>query len=139
MSLSVRAVFKPRNDLGRYAEVVVSPAVKDAVQQSLELIQGKAQAFCPVDTGALQASITIDPLDDKGKRIIGRVGPHMPYAAYVEYGTGQRGAASAGAGEGPYSESWPGMPAQPYIRPAMDESKDEIVDIFRNNLEVALG
>jgi HK97 gp10 family phage protein len=137
--LSVRAVFKPRNDLGRYASVVISPAVSAAVQQACELIQEKAQGFCPVDTGALQASITIDPLDDQGKTIIGRVGPHMFYAPFVEFGSGVRGAASPGAGPGPYSENWPGAAAQPFMRPAVDESKEQVLEIFRNNLEVAIA
>jgi hypothetical protein len=53
-----------------------------------------------------------------------------PHAAYVEFGTGQRGAASAGAGNGPYSETWPGMPAQPYLRPALDTARPAILGAF---------
>lgn len=129
--LTVKSQFVPRSDLGRFAQVKVSPTVAAAVQESCELVQSIAQGYCPVDTGALQASITIDALDDSGVTIIGAVGPHMPYAAYVEYGTGRRGDPTA-----PYAhvESWPGMPAQPYMRPAKDETKGQVKDIFVRNV-----
>jgi hypothetical protein len=60
-----------------------------------------------------------------------------PHAAYVEYGTGQRGEASAGAGDGPYDPNWPGMVAQPFLRPATDLSRPAIVEIFRDNFSSA--
>ncbi len=66
------------------------PRAVEAVQESCELIQASAQAYCPVDTGALQASITIDP-PVEGDTVTGSVAPHEPYASYVEYGTGDRG------------------------------------------------
>jgi HK97 gp10 family phage protein len=129
--LTVKSKFTPRNGLGQFATVVVSPAVAAAVQESCELVQGIAKALCPIDTGALNDSITIDPLDDTGSTIIGSVGPHMPYASYVEYGTGQRGDPSAPYG---HVESWPGMKAQPYMRPSVDEAKGQIKDIFVRNV-----
>jgi phage gpG-like protein len=55
--------------------------------------------LAPVDTGALKESIATE-IDESGKTIIGRVGPNVPYAAFVEFGTGIAGAGSAGAGEG---------------------------------------
>lgn len=132
--LTVKSQFAPRTDLGRFAQVRVSPAVSAAVQESCELIQSLAQGYCPVDTGALQASITIDPLDDSGVTVVGAVGPHMPYASYVEYGTGERGDPTA-----PYSHvsGWPGMSAQPYMRPALDEARGQVKDIFIRQIGAA--
>ncbi len=137
MKLQATATFKPRGDLGRYVEANITPAVVASVRASVKVIEEAAKAKAPVDTGALQASIT-SSVDDSGKTVIGTVGPHVPYAAYVEFGTGIRGAASPGAGAGPYSPSWPGMPAQPYLRPAIDENREAVKEIFRGQISLAL-
>ena len=42
-----------------------------------------------------------------------------PHAAYVEFATGRRGAATGAGAE--YDPDWPGMAAQPYMQPAADE------------------
>jgi HK97 gp10 family phage protein len=129
--LTVFSQFAPRSDIGRFASVVMSPRVLLAVQESCELVQKTAQEYCPVDTGALQASITIDPPVEGDASVTGAVGPHMAYASYQEYGTGMRGDPSA-----PYShvEGWPGIPAHPFMRPAMDEARGQIKDIFLRQL-----
>lgn len=125
--LKVTSQFAPRSDIGRFASVVMSPRVSAAVQESCELVQTIAQGYCPVDTGALQASITIDQLIEGDASVTGSVAPHQPYASFVEYGTGQKGDPAA-----PYAhvESWPGMPAKPFMRPALDEAKGKVKDIF---------
>ena len=138
MSISARAQFTPRNGLGQFVQARVAPAVEASVTAACNLIQTAAQGYCPVDTGALRDSITVE-VDSSGSTVVGHVGPHMPYADYVEYGTGQRGAASEGAGAGPYSESWPGMAAQPYMRPAVDENKPAILDLFQSNISTSIG
>ncbi len=137
MSLSARAQFTPRGDLGRFVEVKITPAVVAAVTASCKLIEETAKGYCPVETGALRDSIT-SSVDDSGKTVVGSVSPNMPYAAYVEFGTGIAGSESAGAGAGPYSETWPGMAAQPYMRPALDESREAVLDLFRSNISLAL-
>jgi HK97 gp10 family phage protein len=133
VGLSASATFRPRSDLGRFVEANVTPAVIASVQAACELIQTDAQALCPVDTGALRDSIQIT-LDTSGSTIVGRVGPTMYYAEYVEYGTGRRG------GPAPYAHvlSWPGQKPQPYMRPALDGAKDAVLDLFRSNLLLAL-
>ena len=108
-----------------------------AVEEACQLVEDRAKELVPVDTGALQESITTE-IVETAKTVVGRVAPHEPYAAYVEYGTGQRGQASAGAGEGPYNPNWPGMAAQPYMRPALDEAKPQITDIFASHLQTAI-
>lgn len=134
MSFAVRAQFKPRNGLGRFTETFITPAVAAAVTASLEHVQALAQGYCPVDTGALRESITIEPLKDSGKTISGSVAPHTDYATYVEYGTGQRGDPTS-----PYGHTdKPGQAAQPYMRPALDESRPAILDIFKGQISEAL-
>jgi HK97 gp10 family phage protein len=69
-------------------------------------------------TGALESSVKIqqdEPLERK-------IGSAVPYAAFVEFGTGQRGAASGLTPPGGYAYgSRAGMAAQPYATPALEE------------------
>ena len=131
--LKVTAQFAARNGLGQFAKAVVGPLVTEAVQASCGLVQATAKEYCPVDTGALQDSITIDP-PDGDTAITGSVAPHMFYAPFVEYGTGQRGDPSAPY---PHVETWPGQPAQPYMRPALDEARGKVKDVFLRTLGAA--
>jgi HK97 gp10 family phage protein len=96
------------------------------------------KGYCPVLTGALRDSIS-STVDDSGSTVVGSVGPHMDYAAYVEYGTGVRGASSAGAGPYAYNPNWPGMAAHPYVRPSLDECKPTVLDMFRSQIVTALA
>lgn len=137
MRLQATATYKPRGDLGRWIEAHITPAVVASVTASLKVIENDAKAICPVDTGALRDSITSE-VDASGKTVVGQVGPHVHYAAYIEDGTGIAGAASTGAGPGPYSTSWPGMPAQPYMRPALDKNRKAVEELFRGEIALAL-
>ncbi len=136
MRLIASATFRPRGDLGRYVESYVTPGVKAAVEASTKLIETSAKALCPVDTGRLRDSIT-STVEETGKTVVGTVSPNTDYAAFVEFGTGIAGASSPGAGPGPYSPTWAGMVAQPYMRPALDENREAIAELFRS--EIALG
>lgn len=129
--ISARAVFTPRNDLGRFVPTNVTPAVLASVTAACTMIQKTAQTFSPVDTGALRDSITVDVRETESTTV-GSVGPHVPYADYVEYGTGLKGDPSV-----PHTDK-PGMVAQPYMRPALDESKPSILDLFRSNVSTGI-
>lgn len=131
MGLSAKATFRPRNGLGQFVDTVVTPAVRASVQASANLIQEAAQRYCPVETGALRDSITVE-LSETGKTVVGTVAPHTDYASYVEYGTGRRGDPAV-----PHTDK-PGQSPQPYMRPAMDESKGAILDLFRSNISTAV-
>lgn len=138
MSLSARVKFTPRNDLGRFVETRVTPAVTASVEAAVDLIYDRSQELVPVDTGELKAS-GVKAVNDTGKTVVGSVSYAADHADYVEFGTGIRGASSPGAGLGPYNENWPGMAAQPYLRPAYDESKEPIKELFRGNLMTGLS
>ncbi len=137
MSLSARAQFTPRGDLGRFVDVVIKPGVEASVQAACQLIEDRAKELVPVDAGDLQSSIH-STVQETGKTIVGTVGTDLYYGPYVEFGTGIAGSASPGAGPGPYTPGWPGMPAQPYMRPATDEARGAILDLFRSNISVAI-
>ena len=135
--ISATARFTPRGDLGQFTEIHVSPLVHETVQAAGEMIQIEARAFCPVDTGALRDSITV-VVTDSAKSSTAAVGPTMHYAAYVEFGTGIRGASSPDAGKGPYSKTWPGMEPRPYMRPALELTREPIKDLFRSNVSLGI-
>ena len=78
----------------------VRQAVQEQVNKSALNIQREAKKRCPVDTGALRNSITVDFYGIMSAEI----GPHMPYAPYVEYGTRK-------------------MRAQPFLFPAFEEER----------------
>ncbi len=107
-----------------------------SVEQSAEIVLEEAEAIVPVDTGELRESGHTE-IEVKGAEATGYVVFDAEHAAFIEYGTGERGAASPGAGEGPYTPGWPGMPAQPYIRPALDTARPAIVEVFRDNYSAA--
>ncbi len=106
--------------------VAGAKAAADAV---LEISQG----IVPVDTGELKASGRTET-EWVGHAVTGLVIYDAPYAAYVEFGTGARGASSAGSGPFLYDLNWPGMVAQPYCRPALDQGRAEVLDAFKTAL-----
>ncbi len=118
MRLTATAQYKPRGDLGRYIEVHITPAVRASVEASCALVEAAAKHYVPIDTGLLQSSIDT-VIEETGKTIVGRVAPHTDYAGFVEYGTRY-------------------MAAQPYMRPALDESRGPVLQLFRGNLSQGL-
>lgn len=75
----------------------------------------EARALAPVDTGALMRSINVQT-----EALSAVVSANVPYAAYVELGTGSSAAVR-------------GNPAQPFLRPAFELGK---VDLLRRVSEV---
>jgi len=76
-----------------------------------------AKAGVPVDTGALQASITQRVTKTKSMSYQGEVATRgIPYAGYIEFGT---------------SKMWP----RPFIRPAVNLTKDAIKRVFGLKVE----
>lgn len=128
MNFRATSTFKPV-DIARIMQRVV-PAAVAAITEGAEAVAAEAQTIVPVDTGELRDSIGVGPVALVGNEVQGSIEATAPYAAYVEFGTGQRGAASPGAGAGPYSDTWPGMTAQPYLRPALDTARPAILDAF---------
>jgi HK97 gp10 family phage protein len=103
MSLRVTVSVSGVNKVVRELDLRIArvrQAVKEQVAKSALNIQLGAKKRCPVRTGALRNSITVDFYG----ALSAEIGPHMPYAAYVEYGTRK-------------------MRAQPYLFPAFEEER----------------
>lgn len=76
-----------------------------------EFVEGEAKLRCPVDTGNLRDSIKYR-VDESEAAVI--IGTNVEYAPYVEFGTAK-------------------MQAQPYLRPAVIENKEQIMKILNAN------
>ena len=92
-----------------------------------------AQNFAAEDSGELRESILLDPVRIEDGEIVGGYGTNSDHAVYVEYGTGQRGLSGEvanGLTKDPepvsYREDWSGMPAQPFMYPAVKEVEKEL-------------
>lgn len=115
---------------------LVNPAkLTNAISKACALVERAAKQKAPKDTGALRRSIT--------SRIEGATGvifTPLEYAPYIEFGTGLF-AEKGGRGDAwSYQDdegNWHttnGQPPQPYLRPALDENREEIKRIIREGL-----
>lgn len=115
-------------------------AIASAMQDACNLVEGAAKDKAPKDTGALRRSIT-SKIEVTGSEIDGIVFTPLEYAPYVEYGTGLY--AENGNGrqtpwvyrddKGDYHYTH-GQHPQPFLRPALNENKDEIIQIIKEAL-----
>lgn len=137
MIVNATAKFTPRDSSGRFINSKVTAGVLASVKAASDLILKEAQSIVPVDTGELRASgKTVIQQTDKS--VIGHVVFDAEHAGYVEFGTGIRGASSAGAGPYSYNPNWMGMPAQPYLRPALDTTRDAVKGIFKSQIALEM-
>ena len=112
-----------------------------AMQDACNLVEGAAKDKAPKDTGALRRSITSN-VEVTGNSIEGIVFTPLEYAPYQEYGTGLF--AENGNGrktpwvymddKGNYHYTR-GQHPQPYMRPALQENKDKIINIIKGALK----
>jgi HK97 gp10 family phage protein len=136
MKITSHSIYQPR-DGGRFVIAKVTEGIRNGVIKWAGEVLDTAQALVPVDTGELKASGHVT-VAETGKSIAAAVSFDADHAGYVEFGTGVRGAASAGAGDGPYSTSWTGMPAQPYLRPAFEQHRNEVQSMTRESINQAI-
>lgn len=141
MNIRASADFKPGNYAAFEAQIV--PRIIAATRAATAAVAVEARALCPVDSGELQGSIGTEVVLSR-QEVDGAIFAAAPYAAFVEYGTGLVGeAAPHGAlpTQGvPYTgnwvydykrQNWRGMPAHPFLRPAVDGSFGVIMDSYR--------
>ena len=93
-----------------------------------------SNGIVPRDTGALADSITVSQGGDSDSAWAAW-GPDIFYMFYVEFGTGRRGQESPLHGPGPYTESWPGMVPEPYMRPALAEQGPAAVQQMKDEVK----
>lgn len=107
-----------------------------ALKKACMLVERTAKQKAPKGNGELRRSITSKVEDLKGY-----VFTPLEYAPYVEYGTGLF-AEEQGRQDVPWhykddKGEWhttSGQPPSPYMRPALDENREEILRIIREGL-----
>ena len=128
----------------------VLQSVKDAADvNNLEAALGKACALversakqnAPKGTGELRRSIA-SKVEMQGDELVGIVYTPLEYAPYVEYGTGLFAEEGNGRKDVPWHyqddkgewHSTNGMKPHPYMRPALNENREEILRIIKEAL-----
>lgn len=124
----------------RLEELVDTNNAEQALKKACALVEREAKKKAPKGTGELRRSIT-SRIERDGDDLRGVVFTPLEYAPYVEYGTGLF-AEEQGRSDVPWSYqddegNWhttSGMHPQPYMRPALDENREDILRILREAL-----
>lgn len=110
--------------------------LKEALGKACALVERSAKQKAPKGTGELRRSIT-SKVESQGDGAIGIVFTPLEYAPYVEFGTGLF-AESGGRQDVPWCyqddkgewHSTSGMKPQPFMRPALNENREQIKRIL---------
>lgn len=118
----------PTFQAGNFArlEAFIVPKLIAGITNGTRATFNISQGLVHVRSGELKSSgsFTVEWIGTKVNGIITYTAAH---AAYNEFGTGRRGQASPGAGPYSYRQDWPGMAAIPFLRPALDAGRSEII------------
>ena len=95
-----------KKKMKQLSDVARDDAKQEALYTSSVVVQGDATLNAPVDTGNLRSSIDYEVSSDDAD-----IFTPVQYAAHIEYGTSN-------------------MAAQPFLRPALDNNKGNIVKLF---------
>lgn len=114
--------------------------VAAAMGKVCALVERAAKQKAPKDTGELRRSIT-SKVDTGAGEVTGVVYTPLEYAPYIEFGTGLF-AESGGRTDVPWNyqddegnwHSTSGMKPQPYMRPALNENREEIIRILKEGV-----
>ena len=93
---------------------ILHDALKDGLEDSTDILVNKTKSIVPRDTGTLRNSIEKDDSQLNDLRVT--VGTDEDYADEVEFGTSR-------------------MAAQPFLRPAIKESRDKMLRAFKRKLK----
>ena len=111
-----------------------------AMGKACALVERSAKQKAPKGTGELRRSIT-SKVENNADGIQGVVFTPLEYAPYIEYGTGLF-AEEGGRQDVPWNyqddkgewHSTSGQKPQPYMRPALNEKREEIKRLFKEGL-----
>ena len=123
--------------LQRLNEVADEEKIRAALGRACAIVERSAKEKAPKDTGELRRSIT-SRIEQDGDDLTGVVFTPLEYAPYVEYGTGLF-AENGGRKDVPWNyqndegnwHSTSGQHPQPFLRPALNENREEIIRILK--------
>lgn len=121
--------------------LVDTQKLERAMAQAALLVEREAKMKAPRDNGDLARSIT-SKVETSGNVVEGTIFTPLFYAPYVEYGTGLFAEDGNGRKDVPWCyqddkgewHSTSGQKPQPFMRPAFDENREEILQILRRAL-----
>jgi HK97 gp10 family phage protein len=127
--------------LDKLDEAIDPNKLERALGKACALVERDAKQKAPKDTGALRRSIT-SRVEKDGNEIVGVVYTPLEYAPYVEYGTGLFAEGGNGRQDVPWHyqddkgewHSTSGQKPQPYMRPALNENRAEILRLLKEAL-----
>lgn len=114
---------------------------EQALMRACALVERSAKQKAPKGNGDLQRSIT-SRIENDGENLVGIVYTPLEYAPYVEYGTGLF-AEKGGRMDVPWcykddKGEWhttSGQHPQPFLGPALNENREEILRILREGTD----
>lgn len=120
--------------------LIDTTTMQGSMQRACALVEATAKQKAPKDTGQLRNSIT-SRVEADGGEIVGVVYTPLEYAPYVEFGTGLF-AEEGGRADVPWNYqddegNWhktSGQKPQPFLRPALDENKNRIMEILGESI-----
>ena len=133
MDIEIKGLKELEKKLGKIAD---EQAITFALKQSCALVERTAKQEAPHNTGALRWSITSEVEGNTGV-----IYTPLEYAPYLEYGTGLF-AEEGGRTDVPWKykddkgewHSTKGIKPHPFMRPALDQNRAEILRIFKEGL-----
>lgn len=115
-------------------EAAIVPKLTTGAENAVAAVFEISQQRVPVKTGELKASGSTS-VEWKGMQVNGYITYSAPYAAYVEFGIRQKGAAGEWAGPFSYSEGG-GFAGFGYCRGALDIGRPQVLAAFKEALGV---
>lgn len=111
------------------------------VSKAALLVEAEAKKKAPRDTGELANSIT-SKVETSGGEVTGTVFTPLFYAPYVEFGTGLFAEDGNGRKDVPWHyqddkgewHSTSGQHPQPFMRPALDENREQVIRIIKEGV-----
>ena len=126
--------------INRLDSIVEPDKIRAAMGKACAVVERSAKINAPKGNGDLRRSIT-SKVEGDDSEIEGIIYTPLEYAPYVEYGTGLF-AEEGGRQDVPWhyqddEGNWhttSGMSPSPYMRPALDENREEIKRILKEGL-----
>ena len=133
MSIEIRGLEEVIEGIG---DSVSNEKITDILTRACLLVERSAKQKAPKGDGDLRRSIQSTVKDNEGI-----VFTPLEYAPYVEYGTGLF-AENGGRQDVPWIykddkgnwHSTSGQHPQPYMRPALDENREQILKMFKDGI-----
>ena len=121
--------------------IVDTDKLRASIAKCCALVERSAKQKAPKGNGELRRSIT-SKVEQQGSDVVGVIFTALEYAPYVEYGTGLFAEGGNGRKDVPWNyqddkgewHSTSGMKPQPYMRPALNENREQITRLLKEGI-----